>query len=193
MFFPAICLKMTAKKNKINQNIPRIITICLLLVLSACSTGRVEVTPSPISHFVPPLNNQGLSAGSTPLSSPPPTRQVNCQNQLKFIEDVTIPDGTQVLPGEKITKRWLVANAGSCNWDKSYSLELISGLALGADIKQTLYPARQNTEFILEIEFNAPENPGRYNSWWQAFDPDQNRFGDPVYIDIAVVEEINGD
>ncbi|MFN2280410.1 MAG: NBR1-Ig-like domain-containing protein [Anaerolineales bacterium] len=54
---------------------------------------------------------------------------------------------------------------------------------------QALYPARQATKAVLEIIFTAPDNPGRYNSWWQAYDPDGNRFGDPVYLEISVVSE----
>ena len=55
---------------------------------------------------------------------------------------------------------------------------------------QGLYPARQSTKAVLEITFNAPDNPGRYNSWWQAYDPDGARFGDPFYVEISVVEEV---
>ncbi len=139
---------------------------------------------------MPPTSNpaQQLSSGSAP--TPLPTRQTNCENHLEFLDDLTIPDGTEVLPGEKITKQWLIKNTGSCNWNSSYSLQLISGLVLGAEKVQGLYPARQSTKAILEITFSAPDNPGRYNSWWQAYDSDGNRFGDPFYVEIAVVEDV---
>jgi hypothetical protein len=139
---------------------------------------------------MPPTANPAQE--QSPGSAPPllPTRQSDCLNQLEFLDDLTIPDGTEVLPGEKITKRWLIKNTGSCNWNSSYSVQLISGLALGAEKIQGLYPARQSSKAILEISFSAPDNPGRYNSWWQAYDPDGNRFGDPFYIEISVVEPL---
>lgn len=162
-------------------------TLTILLV-SACGAGEERITPSPVSHFIPPTLNP---AANIPLSQPTilPTRQANCLNQLQFEDDLSIPDGTEVLPGQKIIKRWLISNQGSCNWNEAYSIQLISGLALGADKVQQLFPARQNTDAVLEITFSAPDNPGRYNTWWQAYDPDGNRFGDPVYMEIAVLDQ----
>ena len=52
-----------------------------------------------------------------------------------------------------------------------------------------LSAAGESTEAVVEIVFTAPINPGRYNSWWQAYDPDGNRFGDPIYMEIAVIAE----
>ena len=69
-------------------------------------------------------------------------------------------------------------------------MQLISGLTLGAEKVQGLYPARQSTKAILEITFSAPDNPGRYNSWWQAYASNGDRFGDPFYVEISVVEEV---
>jgi len=177
--------------NKFWPNAVRNITyILLLLMIAGCQSGTATPLPSEAAHFVPPTSNPAQEQISGSAPTPRPTRQVNCENQLEFLDDLTIPDGTEVLPGEKIIKQWKIRNTGSCNWNSSYSLQLISGLALGAEKVQGLYPARQSTKAILEITFNAPDNPGRYNSWWQAYDPDGNRFGDPFYVEISVVEEI---
>lgn len=139
---------------------------------------------------MPPTADPGQSQPTQPAPPPQPTRQSNCQNQLKFLEDLTVPDGKEFTPGQQITKRWLIRNEGTCNWDRYYTIQLISGLALGAEKVQALYPARQSTKAVLEILFYAPDNPGRYNSWWQAYDPEGGRFGDPFYMEIFVVEEI---
>ncbi|MCJ7717228.1 MAG: NBR1-Ig-like domain-containing protein [Anaerolineales bacterium] len=168
---------------------------CLLLglLLVGCQNGASDPNITPEAHFLPPTNDPSAPQNAAPQPTPFPTRQANCENQLVFLDDLTIPDGTEVLPGEKVAKRWLITNEGSCNWDQSYSLQLISGLSLGADKIQQLYPARQTSEAVLEIIFTAPDNPGRYNSWWQAYDQDDNRFGDPVYMEISVVEELSED
>jgi len=179
------------QQNNFWPNAVRNITYTILLLLIAgCQSGTATPLPSEAAHFVPPTSNpaQEQISGSTP--TPLPTRQANCLNQLEFLDDLTIPDGFEVFPGELIMKRWLIKNTGNCNWNSSYSLQLISGLALGAEKMQGLYPARQSTKAVLEITFNAPDNPGRYNSWWQAYDPDGARFGDPFYVEISVVEEI---
>ena len=164
--------------------------LVLPLILSAsCQTAASAGTATPDTLFVPPTADPVLIYSPGSLVVPLPTSQANCVNQLRFLEDLTIPDGTEVNPGERITKRWLIRNDGSCNWDQSYSMQLISGLALGTAKIQQLYPARQNTKAILEIVFTAPDNTGRYNSWWQAFDSSGQRFGDPVYLEISVVEK----
>lgn len=167
------------------------ISLGLLLtgLLTGCRGGLTAPTETPRPNFIPPTANPAHSLDPAAAFTPLPTRQLDCENQLQFLDDLTVPDGMEVKPGQAITKRWLVRNNGSCNWDQSYSLGLISGLALGAERVQDLYPARQSTEAVLEILFTAPDNPGRYNSWWQAYDPDGNRFGDPIYLEISVISE----
>lgn len=164
--------------------------LILASLMTGCQADSAGPEPSQAAHFVPPTANPAQEISAGPAPTPLPTRQANCSNQLEFLDDVTVPDGTEFLPGELITKRWLVKNTGSCNWNASYSLQLISGLALGADKVQGLYPARQSTKAVIEITFNAPDNPGRYNTWWQAYDAVGGRFGDPFYMEISVVEEV---
>jgi len=168
----------------------RIIPFLILAILiTGCQTDSPRPEPTQAAHFVPPTSNPAQEVISEAAPPPLPTRQANCSNQLEFRDDLTVPDGTEFTPGEMIIKRWLVENTGSCSWNASYSLQLISGLVLGAEKVQSLYPARQSTRAIIEITFHAPDNPGRYNSWWQAYDPDGRRFGDPFYMEISVVEE----
>ncbi len=187
-------MKQLPRINNLWPNAVRtIFWIFLLFLITGCQSGSTTPLPTEAAHFVPPTSNPALDQISGSAPTPLPTRQSNCVNQLEFLDDLTIPDGTEVVPGGKITKRWLIENTGSCNWNSSYSMQLISGLALGAEKMQGLYPARQSTKAILEITFSAPDNPGRYNSWWQAYASDGDRFGDPFYVEISVVEEISED
>jgi hypothetical protein len=115
-----------------------------------------------------------------------PTATPVCADSLSFLEDLTIPDGTQVNPGTLLDKRWLIKNSGSCNWDEDYRIKLISGADLGVSIEQALYPARSGSELALRIVFSAPQEPGYYQSAWQAFNPKDVPFGDPFFIEILV-------
>ena len=165
----------------------------LSLILSACS-GKA----TPTEYFLPP--GSGLQSASLiqptatepvviqaePETSPIPTSAPACTSNLLYIEDLTVPDGTVVAPGEQLDKRWRVENNGSCNWDVQYSLVLIGGQQLGAPDKQALYPARSGTQAMVQMIFTAPEEPGAYRSAWQAQDLEGNLFGDPIYIDIIV-------
>jgi hypothetical protein len=107
-------------------------------------------------------------------------------NNLEFIQDVTIPDGTTISIGAAIDKQWLVNNIGTCNWDSTYRLKWISGDPLSATQEQILYPARAGTQATLRITFTAPTVEGTYESWWQAYSPDGVAFGDQVSMKIIV-------
>ncbi len=113
----------------------------------------------------------------------------DCTDQLVFISDVTIPDGTVVVPGATLDKRWEVENAGTCNWDASYTLQKVEGPELNVTSAQTMFPARAGSRPIIRIVFTAPTEPGTYRSAWQAFNPQGQAFGDIFYIEIIVGSE----
>jgi len=167
--------------------------IVLSLTLAACSRQENASTPTPtLAVFQPPTQDPAvlvlqatevvrLTAESLPTPTPA------CVNGLRYLEDITIEDGSVVAPGATLDKRWRVENAGSCNWKAGYTLRLIAGPDLGAPSPQALYPALSGTQAVIRILFTAPEEAGAYRSAWQAFDPSGVPFGDPIFIDIQVV------
>jgi hypothetical protein len=116
-----------------------------------------------------------------------PTPTPQCADNLSFIADVTIPDGTEVIAGSQVDKRWQVSNSGSCNWNQWYTIRFIAGDGLGAQPEYVLYPARSGALATLRILFTAPEEAGRYRSAWQAYSPADAPFGDPIYMEIEVI------
>ena len=159
--------------------------------LQACAP---QVTPTP---FRPPTQPPPTSILPTTTSVPQlftavPTETVTatipgpCTDNLSFLSDITIDDGTTVSPGSSIDKQWLVQNSGSCNWDSTYRLRWIGGDPLGANTEQLLYPARAGAQATLRIEFTAPFTEGPYESAWQAVDSNGNVFGDLIFIKIVV-------
>jgi hypothetical protein len=115
-----------------------------------------------------------------------PTLTPTCTDNLTFVRDVTIPDGTVVAPGSLLDKQWLIQNSGDCNWDSGYHLRLISGNALGASTDQALYPARSGTQATERILFTAPQEAGEFISEWQAFNSNGIAFGESFFIKIVV-------
>lgn len=126
----------------------------------------------------------------TPIPSPVASETaspVACTSGLKFLDDLTVPDGSPVNPGERIDKQWLIRNTGTCDWDADYRLRLVGGYPpLGAEIVQALFPARAGAEVTLQIFFTAPPASGVYRSAWQAYDPQGIPFGETIYIEITV-------
>lgn len=124
-----------------------------------------------------------------PTAIPSPTATPPCVESLAFVKDVTIPDGTFFSPGASIDKQWLVQNNGTCNWDSRYRLRFVGGLELGAVTEQALFPARAGSQATIQIVFTAPGEPGIYTTAWQAFDPNGEPFGDPVFMEFTVQSE----
>ncbi len=121
----------------------------------------------------------------SPLPSDTPTPEP-CTNNLTFLQDLTVPDGTVLAPGAVVDKQWLVQNSGTCNWDARYRLKLISGEAMGAAPDQALYPAIAGSRPTIRIVFTAPFEPGTYSSTWQAVDPEGIPFGQTIYLEIVI-------
>lgn len=169
-------------------------------LMAACAPQEPSLTLTPTiepTQPVLPTPTKIKTNPPAPLLSASPTAHrrtelplltstPDCVDNLRFVEDITIPDGSRVSSGEIIDKRWQVENAGTCNWDHRYRLRLLEGTALGVLEEQALYPARAGTQVEIRILFEAPTEPGIYRSAWEAVDPQGNAFGDPIYIEIQV-------
>jgi hypothetical protein len=173
-------------------NVPKyLIMITLLVLLGGCDNIG-------FARPVPPENQSSIFKAPTfvptfvktdatgPILTETTPQSTDCENQLQWLYDLSIPDGTQVAPGFQLDKQWQVKNNGSCNWGEGYSLRLTAGPEMGATSPQSLIPARSGSEAVIRIQFTAPGEPGRYRSAWQAFSPDGKAFGDDIYIEIVV-------
>lgn len=166
-----------------------------VIVWSACSPAP---TPTPFRPPTaePPLieptliiqpTKQAVIIQSTPLPTIiPTTNPQDCVDDLNYVSDVTIPDNSFVTFGSSMDKQWRVENSGTCHWNASYRLRHLGGALLGAPEEILLYPAKAGTQATIQILFTAPFTDGVYESAWQAYDPDGNSFGDPIYIRVTV-------
>ncbi len=181
-----------------------ILNLQLILLLSLCLASACSLLPTP-TPFIPPTAPAQLIeptyiiqptqpivvVQTTPFPTIIiPTATVNpddCVNNLTFVEDLTIPDGTSITYGAAIVKQWLVQNSGTCNWNNAYRLRYVGGAILGASEELALYPAKSGTQATIQIAFTAPFSDGEYESAWQAFDPYGLAFGDAIYMRISVI------
>jgi len=168
----------------------RIVLFLTLLLLcgAGCSEQPTPYRPPTIVAQV----TRPIQASTTPTTTlqvavtPFPISTPACTDNLTFLEDLSLPDGTVVKPGAPLDKRWLVENSGSCNWDEKYRLKFMSGAELSAPLDQALYPARSASTATIRIIFTAPSEPGTYQSAWQAYNPQGEPFGDPVFMQVTV-------
>ena len=175
----------------------------ILVLLSGCNLGSSKTIAGSDEYpvFLPPTISPTITPTIRPTEALPdspgvvisadqledfPESDADCTNNLEFVDDLTIPDGTNVVSGSTLDKQWEVRNSGTCNWGSGYTLTLISGDDLGVTADQDLVPARSGSKVTIRIIFIAPDESGSYTSAWQAVDKNGNLFGDPIFIDINV-------
>jgi hypothetical protein len=139
-----------------------------------------ELLPTATATFVlpptpqPPANSGG---SSTPCYS------------AVFLGE-TIYDGQIMLPGTVFTKTWTIQNTGSCAWDTSYKLTLISGDAMttvtSIPLSRTVYPGQSVT---LAIDMTAPTTEGVHTGTWRIATPYGGSFG-VGQADMSLIAQI---
>ena len=130
-----------------------------------------------------------LAGTPIPLPTPmpyPTATQPPCYNDMAFVSDVTIPDGTEMSPGQKFYKVWRIKNIGTCSWDSSYHLVFVQGNPMGGvpqAVKNTVKPGET---YDMGIDLTAPTTPGKYGSEWQMVDGRNFPFGTRLWVKITV-------
>jgi Ig-like domain from next to BRCA1 gene len=128
----------------------------------------------------------------TNTPQPPPPTAVPC-DQVTFISDVTVPDGSKLSGGQTFTKKWLLKNTGSCTWTTSYAAVFSSGEKMGApnEVNLTGNVAPGQT-MELAINMTAPAATGKYQGNWKLHNQNGTVFGLPnglaFYVSIEVVQ-----
>ncbi|MBQ4513424.1 MAG: transporter substrate-binding domain-containing protein [Anaerolineaceae bacterium] len=110
----------------------------------------------------------------------------NCTNGMIFVSDVSLPDGTTLLPNMNATKTWNVKNTGSCTWDSSYSFAYVKGQVLGQTSVAITKLVAPGEQYELSIPLNTPAANGEYTAWWQMRSPQGTGFGQTIWYDIKV-------
>ncbi|MEE9513142.1 MAG: NBR1-Ig-like domain-containing protein [Anaerolineales bacterium] len=163
-----------------------LVTVCAFSLLLVRCGSKVEKTTTPSWTPLPTISSpprpSPTAIGAAPTSAP----RGECANDAEFVDDLTIPDRSNVEPGAELDKRWEVRNSGSCDWEDGYLLVRIgSDRFIGAD-EIALYPARAGKNAVWQVVLTVPFDPGEYIGRWQALSPEGQLFGEEVYIWVYV-------
>jgi hypothetical protein len=137
------------------------------------------------STAAPTINPSGTAI------NPARTIDILCDDS-QFIEDVTIPDGTVVKPGEEFKKTWRIKNTGICSWTTKYAIGYAYGEKMhGTETKLTKTVSPGATVDVT-IKFTAPMMKNCwYGSWWRLKNAIGDYFGDFVYVSILISDGID--
>jgi hypothetical protein len=149
------------------------------------ATPSPTESPTPAATFSAPTIGSPIAVGTTPAVIGGGGSSA-CYS-LSFVRDVTIPDGTQVTPGQSFTKTWLVSNTGTCAWESGFRFNVVSGDAMGG----TAVTLNQRIEAGRQYEFSVPmvaptNKSGKLTGYWQLSDANGSFFGDQVYVEVNI-------
>ena len=153
----------------------------------------ITSTPEPTATTPPtevPTETQVPTATNTPTATAVP---LPC-DWASFLSDVTIPDGTDLVPGEEFVKTWRIKNIGSCTWTTDYDLVFSSGSSMGAPTSVALRGSVRPGEYIdVSVGMVAPQDNGTYTGYWLLRNASGQLFGigdaqnKPVWTSIDVL------
>ncbi len=116
------------------------------------------------------------------LSGGPPP-----MNEASWVDDVTVPDGTAMTPGQQFVKTWRIRNTGNVPWTSGYRLAFVEGSRMNASASVPLPNANPGQAVDVSVTLVAPQRPGFYRSIWQPRDASGNLFPYQMFTEINVV------
>jgi hypothetical protein len=138
------------------------------------ATVTPEVTVQPTETAIPTNNPFEVTATETLC------------DDAKWVADVTVPDGTEMTPGQDFVKTWRIKNIGSCTWGTGYTLihgydEKLDGVA--EPLTTAVAPGE---EVEVSVRFKAPAGTGEHRSYWRLQNALSSAFGEFFYVTIVV-------
>jgi hypothetical protein len=129
---------------------------------------------------------------------------------LKFIKDLSIPDGTKLLPNTLFQKKWLVRNDGNDCWPRGCNLHPAGGdwmlihnpLPQGEEeaVKEANHLHRMNVfplptigvneDYEIALQLKSPSKLGLYTAYFRAKTNEGQWFGHRIWVSILVVDNL---
>jgi uncharacterized protein YkwD len=144
-------------------------------LLAACEVSIATPTPA---NPTPPFVTATLAATRTPVGSPTSpttptatssisgTVPANCRDDAVLMQDVTIPDGTNVDHGAKFTKTWQFRNTGTCPWIH-YKIAFASGDRMEAPDTSPVPDTVPKGDVNISVDLTAPTSDGVYTGFFE--------------------------
>ena len=166
-------------------------SLLLASLLTSCISVSTPIEPTGTPLFVtstlPPTKQLVSLPSHTPAQATgtagAPTLDItappNCKDQAVLLEDVTIPDDTQMKAGESFTKTWKLKNTGTCPWT-GYTLVFADGDRMDAPDSAPVPQTVSGADADVSVELVAPVADGAYTGNFSLHNAD----GETVNIGI---------
>ena len=163
-------------------------------VVSEFTLTAAVFTPTPFIPTETPLPPATAIVDTATATNAPVAQVTNALgttvalcDSLSYVEDVTIPDGSILSPGEDFIKTWRVKNTGSCPWGDGYQLVYANySNKMSGQFQPLTQVVQPGDEVEVSVQFKAPDAAGEYLSAWQMRNPAGVTFEDIIFVKIVV-------
>ncbi len=181
----------TPDENAINTSVAQ----TLIALGGAVSTDAVSLPTAgaPPTITAAPLPTAGLPTVAPTVALPTLTPTPDDCERAEWIADVTIPDGSVLLPNKDFVKTWRVKNVGTCYWTPGYAVVYDSGDQMGAPAATPLLgTVAPGATVDLSVNMKSPGTNGVYTGNFKLRSDTGLIFGTgssynaPIYAEIKV-------
>lgn len=179
---------------QINTQIAQALTSAVTPTTETLPTLTATITPTAtLASTQTPLLTLTLPAQPKTFATPLPyltnvTGYSSCDNS-NYLSDITIKDGTVLMPGEPFKKIWRLENTGNCAWREDYSLIFVSGYDMDGETTTINQYVAQGDTAKITVDLVAPDVEGTYTGYWILTNRENQVFGDTIYVQIIVSED----
>jgi hypothetical protein len=165
-----------ASATRAYQTVNALLTQAVTLTPLASATTLSSTTP--IGNQTPTQTpTTAITVPTLPATTAAPVSSCDMAAAGNPI-DVTIPDDTEMQPGQAFTKTWRLVNSGTCTWTTTYKVALFSGDTMGAQASIALPKDVAPGETIdISVDMIAPLEAGSYQGNWKLRNEADQWFG----------------
>lgn len=184
----AACGSSNAPEQGPTPDVAAVRTSAASTVVSQFTLTAAAFTPTPALPTdtpAPEVTSTATVAALAQVTNAQGTTVALCDN-LDFVADVNVPDGTNMAPGQDFTKTWRVKNTGSCPWGAGYKLIYSYGDKMSGQAQALTEVVQPGQEVEVSVQFTTPDTANQYVSAWQMSNPKGTTFGPAIFVKIIV-------
>jgi hypothetical protein len=176
-------------------------------VKTAAPTDTIELTAFPSATTQAEIKEEVPLASAeteTPDPAPAATQESEEEEELegeteppclamRFVVDVTVPDGTVMPSDQSFFKIWRVQNIGTCTWASDFTIRYHGGFQLGAPSNMKLGESVAPGQYVnIGLQMYSPPQAGSFRGDWIMVSSSGDYFGigenydEPFYVEIIV-------
>jgi hypothetical protein len=178
-------LTPTVDANLIQTQAIETFSAVLTQTALAAPTQTPFSTPTALPTFAPATTSAAITLPAVTQQSALISPTASCY-QMRYVNDVSIPDNTQMAPGQSFTKTWRVRNAGSCAWEAGFKFAFVGGEQMSGATYTLPAAVPVNTEIDISVTMVAPAKAGTLRGNWRMQTAAGQFFGDEVFVQIVV-------